>query len=401
MLKNKSTATIFFIVFLDLFGFGIILPLLPYIAEQFQANALTIGLLSSTYSFFQLIAAPILGKLSDRYGRKKLLAISQFGSAVGFVLLGLAHSLPLLFLSRIIDGITGGNISIAQAYMADITDKESRAKGMGLLGAAFGLGFILGPAVGGVLSNFGFAAPAFVAAVMAGLTSLATIFFLKETVNTKKASRSHKTELSLAGVLEILKIEPLGLLVVIFFLISLSFSGLQATFALWAQESFGYGPSEIGWIFAMIGVIGIITQVLLLPRLIKRLGERKLLALGVLSLGIGLLLHPIVIVPWMLVFTTSFLAFGNGVSNPTLQAIASENVSPVMYGAALGVMHSSASLGRVFGPIIGGELFDIFGHNAPYLVSGLIMLGVFWIILRFLPRERKTIWQRFAGIFRQ
>ena len=152
-MKNKSLLTIFLIVFIDLLGFGIILPLLPYIAEKYSANPFQIGMLTATYSFFQLIAAPILGRLSDRYGRKKLLIISQFGSAVGYLILGLSGNLPLLFLSRIIDGITGGNISIAQAYIADVTTKENRARGMGMIGAAFGLGFIFGPAIGGFLSK--------------------------------------------------------------------------------------------------------------------------------------------------------------------------------------------------------------------------------------------------------
>jgi len=185
-MKNKSLLTIFLIVFIDLLGFGIILPLLPYIAEIYKATPLQIGLLTAVYSFFQLIASPILGRLSDRYGRKKLLIISQLGSAIGYLILGLAGSLPLLFLSRIIDGITGGNISIAQAYIADVTTKENRAKGMGMIGAAFGLGFIFGPAIGGFLSKFSFSTPAYFATAISLLSVFATIFFLQETVDEKK-----------------------------------------------------------------------------------------------------------------------------------------------------------------------------------------------------------------------
>ena len=188
MKSNKSLLTIFLIVFIDLLGFGIILPLLPYIAEKYQATPLQIGIISAAYSFFQLIASPILGRLSDRYGRKKILIISQLGSTIGYLILGLAGNLPLLFLSRIIDGITGGNISIAQAYIADVTTKENRAKGMGLIGAAFGLGFIFGPAIGGALSKISYSAQAYFATAVSLITVFATMFFLKETVNEKKDS---------------------------------------------------------------------------------------------------------------------------------------------------------------------------------------------------------------------
>src|SRR3990167_2535264 len=186
-MKNKPLLTIFLIVFVDLLGFGIILPLLPYIAEKFKADPAQIGFLSATYSFFQLIATPILGRLSDRYGRKKLLIISQIGSTFGYLLLGLAHNLPLLFISRMVDGITGGNISIAQAYIADVTTKENRAKGMGMIGAAFGLGFIFGPAIGGFLGHHSVAAPFFFAAGLAAVNSVLVWLFLPESLSAVTA----------------------------------------------------------------------------------------------------------------------------------------------------------------------------------------------------------------------
>jgi len=197
IMKNKNLLTIFLIVLIDLLGFGIILPLLPYIAEKYQANPFQIGLLTASYSFFQLIASPILGRLSDRYGRKKILMISQFGSVVGYLLLGLAGSLLLLFISRIVDGITGGNISIAQAYIADVTDKKNRAKGMGMIGAAFGLGFIFGPALGGLLAKISYSTPAYFAAGIAMLTVVTTYFFLKESVDVKVVAKSPRAQLNL------------------------------------------------------------------------------------------------------------------------------------------------------------------------------------------------------------
>jgi len=199
-MKNKPLLTIFAIVFVDLLGFGIILPLLPYIAEKYHATATQIGLLTAAYSFFQLVASPILGKLSDRYGRKKILMISQFGSAIGYLMLAFSNNLPLLFVSRIIDGITGGNISIAQAYIADVTTKENRAKGMGMIGAAFGLGFIFGPAIGGFLSQFGYMYPALFAMVVGLITVLLTHLFLPETVNIKEREHIAPTPFSLIEI---------------------------------------------------------------------------------------------------------------------------------------------------------------------------------------------------------
>ncbi|OQY67309.1 hypothetical protein B6D29_02080 [Microgenomates bacterium UTCPR1] len=249
-MKNKrSLITIFLVVFIDLLGFGLILPLLPYIAERFEASPLQIGLLTAVYSFFQLIASPILGRLSDRYGRKKLLIISQLGSAFGYLLLGLAGNLPLLFLSRIIDGITGGNISIAQAYIADVTTKKNRAQGMGLMGAAFGLGFIFGPAIGGALSKISYSTPAYFATAVSLLTVLTTIFFLKETINTKVAVKSPRTKFSLAEFKRVLSLYPIPMLIIVFFLTNTSFSTMQGTFALWTQKTFNFAPVNNGWLF--------------------------------------------------------------------------------------------------------------------------------------------------------
>lgn len=196
MQKNKSLLTIFLIVFIDLLGFGIILPLLPFIAQKYLASSLTIGFLTATYSFFQFVFAPILGYLSDRFGRKKILIISQFGSMIGYFILAFANNLPLIFLSRVIDGVTGGNISIAQAYIADVTDKKNRAKGMGLVGAAFGLGFIFGPSIGGLLSKISYSVPAFLAGCFSLITILTTYFFLKETVDLKTTTYSKKINLN-------------------------------------------------------------------------------------------------------------------------------------------------------------------------------------------------------------
>ncbi|MFC1653343.1 MFS transporter [Patescibacteria group bacterium] len=387
MKDNRSLATIFLIVFIDLFGFGIILPLLPFIAEKYHATPFHVGLLTASYSLFQLIASPILGRLSDRYGRKKVLVLSQLGTMFGFLLLGFARSLPLLFISRIIDGATGGNISVAQAYIADITDKKNRAKGMGILGAAFGLGFILGPALGGVLSRISFSTPAFVAAGVSFVSIIATSFMLKETINTKKSIKTNKTKLTISKFLESFKKQPIGFLMVVFLLQNLAFAGMQSNFALWTERTFSYGPSENGTIFAFIGIMSVVTQLILLPRLVRLIGERKMLAGGLLFLSIGLLFLPYVIWPWMIYISVFFLSIGNGLSNPSLQAIASENVEKEEYGEVLGMLQSSGSVGRIVGPVMAGFLFDVYGKNIPFISSGIITLFIFGLVLQFLPRS--------------
>lgn len=384
-MKNKALLTIFLVVFIDLLGFGIILPLLPFIAEKFAANPLQIGLLTASYSLFQLLATPVFGRLSDRFGRKKLLILSQLGSVAGYLLLGVAGSLPLLFLARIIDGATGGNISVAQAYIADVTDKSNRARGMGLISAAFGLGFIIGPAVGGLLSVYGFAAPAFAAAGVGLVTVLATTFFLKETVNTRVALHSPRTAFSLKEIARVLGLYPIGLLIVTFFVLNFAFSVMQGNFALFTQAAFHFGARENGWLFAYMGILIVAIQVWVLPYLIPKFHEKTLLKLATFSLGLGFLLLPLVSHPQYLLITVLFTAFGNGLSNPTLQALASENVPREEYGETLGIVQSAGSFGRIVGPIVGGELFFRFGRDVPFFfASGLaVFIGMYvWVKLR-------------------
>ena len=376
-MKNKPLLTIFAIVFVDLLGFGIILPLLPYIAEKYHATATQIGLLTAAYSFFQLVASPILGKLSDRYGRKKILMISQFGSAIGYLMLAFSNNLPLLFVSRIIDGITGGNISIAQAYIADVTTKENRAKGMGMIGAAFGLGFIFGPAIGGFLSQFGYMYPALFAMVVGLITVLLTHLFLPETVNIKEREHIAPTPFSLIEIKKVLIKSGIGYLIVIFLLLNTSFSLFTGIFALWTQKKFGFGATENGYFFAYIGILSVIAQLKVLPYLATRFKENKLLAYSTFYLFLGLFFLPFVTRWEYLLFTQLFIVSGNSIANPSIQALASENVQKEEYGETLGFLSSAGSVGRIIGPIIGGELFDYWGINSPFFFGSLIILIVF------------------------
>lgn len=369
--------TIFLIVFVDLLGFGIVLPLLPYIAEKYEATPLTIGILGATYSFFQLVSGPILGRLSDRYGRKKLLAISQFGSAIGYLLLGMAHNLPLLFLARVIDGITGGNISIAQAYIADVTTKENRAKGMGIIGAAFGLGFIFGPAIGGFLAKYDYSYPGYFAMVVSLITVFLTLYTLPETVNSEERVKSVKAKITFQQFWKVATSANIEYLIIVFFLLNSAFSLMQGTFALWTQKRFNFGPEQNGYIFAFIGIVSVIAQLKLLPILVKKFHERVLLNYSTIFFGLGFLLIPFVPNPWYLLATQSFIIFGNAMANPAIQALASENVPKEEYGETLGFLQSAGSLGRIVGPVLGGYLFGALGIDSPFFFAAFILFVIY------------------------
>ncbi len=379
MRQNRRLLTIFLIVFVDLLGFGIILPLLPYIAEKFNSTAFEIGLLTSAYSFFQLISAPILGKLSDRYGRRKMLIISQAGSVAGYILLGLAFDIRLLFLARIIDGATGGNISIAQAYIADVTDKKNRARGMGLIGAAFGLGFIFGPAIGGLLAKISFSVPAFFAAAVGSITVILTTTSLPETVEIKKAEHSQKTKMTLNDLKELLKF-PIWILIVTFFLFNAAASGQQAIFALWTQTKFNYGPTQTGWLFAYLGIIIVIMQLGVLPRLVKTIKEKLLYKISFLILALGFLSFALVMHPAFLYFTLALIAFGQAFVNPLTQSLASENISTETQGGTMGFIQSAGSLGRIIGPALGGLMYSV-NFNLTFNFSGLVMILIFIFLI--------------------
>jgi len=393
-MQKGALWTIFLIVFIDLLGFSLILPLLPFIADKYQANEFQIGLLTAVYSFFQFIGSPILGQLSDKYGRKKLLVLSQLGTFVGFILLGFANSLPLLFLSRIIDGITGGNVSIAQAYIADITDQKNRARGMGVLGAAFGLGFIIGPVVGGLLSQYGFAVPAFFAAAVSLISIFATSFLLKETINPEKTLKKKTTHIkhSFLKFMLLSRSTPIFPIIIIFLLLNLAFAAIQGNFSLWTIKNLHYGPRENSYAFAYIGVLSVVTQLKILPTMLKRVSEKRLLTFGLIILAVGMFLIPFSYHLSIMLLALAGIALGNGLINPTIQAIASENVSPDQYGKSLGFLQSGGAIGRILGPVIGGELFYLLGSGVPFVFSGFLVLAVLIYVVTQLNRPA-TLWQ--------
>lgn len=367
-MKRSPLLVIFVTVLIDLIGFGIVIPVLPYYIEspQFNATPFTLGLLFASYSVMQLLFTPVLGRLSDKYGRRPVLFLSLIGTGVGFLLIGLAGSLWMLFAGRILDGITGGNISTAQAYVADVTTPENRAKGMGMIGAAFGLGFVIGPAIGGELSHFGIAVPFLFAAALSFANATLLYFVLPETVK-KGEQTAHFIDRSLRGMMARLKDARLALTIGVYFLFVVAFSIMTTTFALYTMHAFSYTARDNGRLFAFIGVLGVILQGALIGRLAARFGEVPFIVLGAALFVVGLFALPYVgpasggLVALLIVLT--IFANGNAMTMPTLTSLASKSVGPHEQGAVLGVTQSSASLARIIGPLLGTFLIEGAGRE--------------------------------------
>ena len=365
---------VFVTVFIDLLGFGIIIPLLPFYAESFGASALTIGLLGTSFSLMQFLFSPVWGRWSDKIGRKPIILIGLLGSGLSYVTLALAGSLTLLFVARLIGGIAGANIPTAQAYIADITTPENRARGMGLLGAAFGLGFIFGPAIGGLLSRISPETPMWCAAALCFANLAAAWFFLPE---SRVANASTKTLGRMEAFRHAMNKPTLLLILALYFIVTMAFSAFEATFALFSEARFGYTAASIGFLFAFIGVILALIQGVLVGRVVKRIGERALIPLAICVIAISIGMLPFVWnVPTLLV-ALGLLAVGMGFNSPSLSSMVSQLSDADDQGGTLGLASSLASLGRVVGPAWGGYLYDAYGMTTPYLsASALMFLAV-------------------------
>ncbi len=378
-MNNKHLFSIILVVFIDLLGFSLILPLLPYYAETFQASEFVTGLLVAVYAAAQLIGAPVLGRLSDRFGRRPLLLASIFGTFLGFLLLGFANALWILFAARILDGFTGGNLSIAQAYITDVTDAQNRSKGLGLIGAAFGLGFIIGPATGGFLSQWSYAVPAFVAAALSFINLALIYFWLPESLTAEKRSSmtDKKPAVTLGALFTALKRPFTGPLLTTRFFFGLAFAIFQTVFSLYMLAKFSLSASNTGLILTYVGILAVITQGFLIGRITKKFREDVLIivcaALMAVSL-IGWALAPSIVI-LLIVLTPTALA--GGILNTLLSSTLTKAVVPQEIGGILGLSASVESSTRIFAPIIGGALLQSLGTWAPGAFGAVVMVGVF------------------------
>ena len=388
---------LFLIVFIDLIGFGIIIPLLPFYGEFYQASPEMVGLLMATYSFTQFLAAPFWGRLSDRIGRRPVLLVSLAGASAAYVWLGLAESLWTLFAARAVGGAMAGNISAAFAYVADITTRENRAKGMGTIGAAFGLGFIAGPAIGGILAgsdpvNADFRTPAFAAAALSVTALIMAIATLKESLSAEIRQRlaQQPPKKRLAMFREALDRPVIGLLLLLTFLATFVFAGLESTFAMWSRRQFGWGPEQNGYLFAFIGLLSALIQGGLIGRLARRFGEARLVVQGAVALAIGIALIPFSTNVVVLVLAMSLAGYGFSVISPSLNSLISLQSSEDEQGKIMGVTRSASTMARFIGPAWAGLLFGGLGRDWPYFAGALIMVVVAFLGLRAIKKLEKT-----------
>lgn len=372
-MRKSPLAILFVTVFLDLLGFGMVLPLLPYYAVDLGASAFLVGALLAAYSLAQMIFSPVWGGLSDRIGRRPVLIGSLFASAASQLAFGLAGSLAMLFAARAFAGMAAATIGVAQAYIADSTTPENRAKGMGIIGAAFGLGFVFGPALGGLLAPFGLSVPAFVAAGLALANGLLAIAVLPESLPADRRGEHVVRGFSPARLARAAAIPGMLPLMAIYFLTIFAFATMEATFPLLTKDMLGFTAVQNGWVFAYIGVLIVILQGGLVGRLAKRFGEKNLVIAGAVLLAIGLAGLPFGTTLPVLLLVLVPLAAGNGLANPSLTALISLTAARDAQGQTLGVAQSLASLGRVLGPLWGGFAFQALGPKASYLVAGGIM----------------------------
>ena len=366
---TRPLLIIFLTIFVNLIGFGIIVPLLPFYAETFGASPVVIGLLFAVFSLCQLIAAPALGDLSDRFGRRPVLVFSLAGTVVSFVMLALAHSVVMLFLARIVDGLSGGNISTARAYVADITEPKDRAHAYGLIGAAFGLGFIMGPALSGVLARVSYTAPIWAAAALTLVAALMAWFWLPETVHRANAGAGNP----LSYLPALLQRPAIRRVLTVDFIYWFAFSIFQTTFALFAARRFGFNASRTGYFMAGFGVLGAVIQGGFIRPIVKRTGDKPMFIAGVLFSIVGLVAAAAAHSVMLFALALVPLAFGMGFGHPTVSSLVSRAGRGDEQGRVQGAASAVESLGRTFGPVWGNASLQRYGEAMPFL-SGAAFL---------------------------
>jgi len=382
---------LFLIVVVDLIGFGIIIPLLPFYAEHYQASPAQVGLLMAIYSAAQFISAPFWGRLSDRIGRRPVLLGTIFAASLSYIWLGFADSLIMLFAARAVGGLMAGNISTAFAYAADMTTKENRAKGMGMIGAAFSIGFILGPALGGILAgsdpaSADFRTPSFAAAGLSALAFVLGLVVLKESLPAEaRAKIAEQTRVArMKALFDALKTPGIGVLLILSFLATFVFAGLESTFAMWSRRQFDWGPEQNGYLFAFIGFFAAMIQGGLIGRLAKKFGVERLIFAGSIALCIGLACIPFTETVPQLVVAMTIAAIGFSITTPALNTAISVRGEADIQGGLMGVTRSATTLSRMTGPAVAGAAFGFIGLNTPYFSGAVVMFIVAVIAFRAL-----------------
>lgn len=389
-MSHKRLLPVFFVVFIDLIGFGIVIPVLPFYAQKYGANATEIGILFGVFSLFQFLMAPVLGHLSDRFGRRPILALSLLGTSLAFLLTGLAQTFWMLLLARSLDGVTGGNISTAYAYIGDVVEPSERTAAFGMIGAAFGLGFVVGPALGGILSHISLSTPFFFAAFMALANTIAVLIWIKEPQRHRHEPQPPSTFLrSSEGRL----VRPL---LATSFLIILAFSMYQTMFALFTQARFHYGATTNGWLFAYLGIIVAVIQGGMLRRWSKRVDGRRLLAIGTVAVVLGLAGMALSFHLGELLLALAVEAGGASLTTPILSAMISEAAGARSQGVAFGLSQAMGSLGRFIAPVAGGWLFV--RHITTPIWTALAIAGIAWLVFATAAPRHIGVLEREASL---
>lgn len=400
MTDKKALGIIFVIVFMDLVGFGMIIPLSSYLAKHFGATALEIGLLMTIYSLMQFIFSPFWGKISDRVGRRPILLLSLFGSSASYLLYAFSTELWMLYVSRALAGFFGANISTAMAYIADVTDKESRSKGMGLIGAAFGMGFVLGPFIGGVFGDignqisseapFGMNFSALIASGICFINFFVAIKVLKESLSKEAREKLPPRKSRFESFTKFATKPLIGSLLMMSLLGALAMAHMESTMFLFVMDKFNWSLSFASFGFAYIGVMMVFTQGYLIRKVMPKYGERKLLVFGLILSAIGMGGIGFTQGVWSMLLVQTCLAIGIGLVNPSLLGSISLKGSESEQGELMGVNQSMSALGRIIGPALGGFVYQSISMESPYFfAAGLMLLSLFLVLKNYkdLPNE--------------
>ena len=396
-MKNRSALVLIFLtVFIDLLGFGILIPILPsFSVKELHVDEAAIGIAIAIYSFVQFLFNPVLGKLSDKYGRKPVIIVCLFLNALGYLVFSFTHSYIMLLTSRVIAGIGGSSIGVAQAYIADVTTRENRSKGMGLIGAAFGLGFVFGPLIGGLLSGFGYAVTGYVAAGFSMIAFVLTIFYLPESLKHKLESEissvnpQRRKLFDFAAMKKILQKPDLAVLILLFFILTFSFANIYGTFALLGLKVYGFTDMQNGYMYGIIGLTSAIVQGGLIGRINKMMSKKQILIIASFIIMTMLAMIPYAGSFLGLAIVSIVLSYGTGTFQPTVLSVISEVTSDAEQGITLGINQSLSSFARVLGPLWGGFAFEYLGYPFPFLTGAAFTLIIFLLTVFYLPKKIK------------
>lgn len=390
--SRSRLSVIFFTVLVDLIGFGIIIPILPYYAQRLGAGGFGLGALMGVYSLMQFVATALLGRTSDRVGRRPILLATMVCNAVGYLLFAAADSYVLLFVARVVSGFAGGNISAAQAYIADITTPAERSRGMGVIGAAFGLGFIIGPALGGLSAHYwGPAAPGLVAAGLSLLNFISAYFILPESLRLEH--RTTRGTWDLSHITDAIRNPQLAPLMAAWAVAPFAFAGYSVALPLWAGVMFGWHEQQLGWLFTVIGLTAALVQGYFFGKMARRTGDRALLVAGGFGMAVAIAVIPALHTTMALYLWTVVLAFANSIFGPAASGLVSLLADPTEQGTVLGAAQALAAFGRLLGPIVIGTVYDT-SPTAAFLTAGAVMAlgGVATLrVPKAAPRPTATI----------